>query len=160
MCRRTVELHEKFCFTCSCKRCALERSPRPCSNTDGTVHHMPSPPAWFLSAMAPAELPDDAPAKDVGRAMSLIRTTLAELLEQAHELFIEEGRAAEAWAVLEAGLFKAILLPHISVHLHAPAFRLQACLVVMALLEQYMHACAARAAHVCYVAMQGAIMTQ
>ena len=114
MCRRTVELHDKFCFTCSCKRCALERSPRPCSNTDG-IHHMPSPPAWFLSAMAPAELQDDAPAKDVGRAMSLIRTTLAELLEQAHELFIEEGRAAEAWAVLEAGLFKANLLPPISV---------------------------------------------
>lgn len=61
--------------------------------------------------MAPPELADDAPAEDVGRAMSLIRTTLAELLKQAHELFIEEGRAAEAWAILEAGLFKASLLP-------------------------------------------------
>ena len=65
--------------------------------------------------MAPAELADDAPAEDVGRAMSLIRVTLAELLEQAHELFIEEGRAAESWAVLEAGLFKVSLLPPISI---------------------------------------------
>ena len=39
--------------------------------------------------------------------MSQIRNLLAELMEQAQELFVRGGRAAEAWAVLEDGIFKA-----------------------------------------------------
>ena len=57
--------------------------------------------------MAPPGLPDEAAAEDVGRSMSLIRNTLAELVEQAREVFVRCGRAAEAWAILEAGILKA-----------------------------------------------------
>ena len=69
--------------------------------------HAPSPPAWFLSAMAPAGLPDEAAAEDVRRGMAAIRDALAALTEQAQELFLTDGRASQAWAVLEAGLFQA-----------------------------------------------------
>lgn len=57
--------------------------------------------------MAPAGLPNEAPLYEVRQRMGQIRSALAELTEQAHELFVREGRAAEAWAVLEAGLWKA-----------------------------------------------------
>ena len=57
--------------------------------------------------MAPAGLPDEAPAEDVRKGMAAIGDGLAELTEQAQELFLRDGRAAQAWAVLEAGLFQA-----------------------------------------------------
>ena len=115
LCSRAAQLREKFCFTCSCERCAAERSPPPSASHGTDDDDAPSPPAWFLSAMAPPGLPDEAAAEDVGRSMSLIRNTLAELVEQAREVFVRCGRAAEAWASLEAGIFKAR-------HLHTDAY--------------------------------------
>lgn len=87
----------------------MERSPPPSARDDAAAddHDALSPPAWFLSVMAPPDLPDDAAAEDVGRSMSQIRTVLDELTELAQELFVRRGRAAEAWAVLEAGIFQA-----------------------------------------------------
>ncbi len=107
LCRRTAQLREKFCFTCCCERCAAERSPPPPAQNGAHDDDAPSPPAWFLSAMAPPGLPDEAAPEDVGRSMSQIRNMLSKLMEQAQELFVRGGRAAEAWAVLEAGIFKA-----------------------------------------------------
>ena len=106
LCRRAAELREKFCFACCCERCAAERSPPPPA-PDGSDDNAPPLQAWFLSAMAPSRLPDEAAPEEIGRSMSLIRKALAELTEQAQDLFVRKGRAPEAWAVLEAGLFKA-----------------------------------------------------
>ncbi|CAL5227795.1 g10818 [Coccomyxa viridis] len=107
---RTAQLREKFCFTCCCERCAAERSPPPPAQNGAHDDDAPSPPAWFLSAMAPPGLPDEAAPEDVGRSMSQIRNMLSKLMEQAQELFVRGGRAAEAWAVLEAGIFKAVAM--------------------------------------------------
>ena len=107
LCSRSAQLREKFCFTCTCERCAVERSPPPSASHGTGDNDAPSPPAWFLSAMAPPGLPDEASAEDVGRSMSLIRNMLVELVEQAREVFVRCGRAAEAWAILEAGILKA-----------------------------------------------------
>ena len=117
-CRRAAQLREKFCFTCACERCC-EESParRPSTPGEGGPEHARSPPAWFLSAMAPAGLPDEAPAEDVRKGMVAIRDALAELAEQAQQLFLRDGRAAQAWAVLEAGLFKARPANNASHHL-------------------------------------------
>lgn len=60
--------------------------------------------------MAPAKLPDEAPFEEVTRAMGQIRSALAELVEQAQDLFVRQGRAQEAWTVLESGLLKASCL--------------------------------------------------
>ena len=117
LCRRTAHLREKFCFTCCCERCAAERSPPPSAQNAANDNDTPSPPAWFLSAMAPPGLPEEAALEDAGRSMSQIRNLLAELMEQAQELFVECGRAAEAWAVLEAGIYKARNL-HAPLHSH------------------------------------------
>ena len=108
LCRRAEQLREKFCFTCTCTRCTVEASPPPAGlDSDNAV---PYAPAWFLSAMAPAELPDEASFEEVTRAMGQIRSALAELVEQAQDLFVRQGRAQEAWTVLESGLLKASCL--------------------------------------------------
>ncbi len=108
LCRRAEQLQGKFCLTCTCTRCAAEASPPSAGlDTDNAAHYAP---AWFLSAMAPVGLPDEAPFDEVARAMCQIRSALAELVKQAQDLFVLQGKSQEAWTVLESGLLKASCL--------------------------------------------------
>jgi hypothetical protein len=65
-------------------------------------------PTWFLSAIAAAGLPDDAPAEQVAGRLADARQLLDWLRAQAQQLFVRDGNAAAAWATLEAGLLEVI----------------------------------------------------
>ena len=66
----------------------------------------PCMPTWFLSAVAAAGLPDDAPPEQVAGRLADARQLLDWLRAQAQQLFVREGNAAAAWATLEAGLLE------------------------------------------------------
>ena len=70
----------------------------------------PSLPTWFLTAIAAADLPENAPPQQVQARLADAVHLLDWLQAQALELFVRRGSAAGAWAALEAGLLEVHML--------------------------------------------------
>ncbi|BDA46351.1 probable histone-lysine N-methyltransferase SMYD3 at N-terminal half [Coccomyxa sp. Obi] len=112
--RREEDLRQRFCFVCSCDRCASERqalrdeagmpSAAHCNRAgtaeggehEGEATVVPRVPTWFLSAVAPPSREEEANSLMMG------------LSRQARVQFVQQGNAPAAWAALEPGILQAM----------------------------------------------------
>ncbi|CAL8462486.1 g2019 [Coccomyxa elongata] len=130
--RREEDLRQRFCFVCSCDRCASERQAvrdeagmpsathRNRAGTEEEGEHqteatvVPRVPTWFLSAVAQQSKEEEANSFMMG------------LSHQARVQFVQQGNAPAAWAALEAGILQAV---EMGVHpYHYRCLDLYACL--------------------------------